>query len=184
MIPFCNVCFRTGQEDPNLFITQCRRVVCKACVLASNGRCAVCHSQCRSIELNKNMPEHMRKYFQDPLKELEELQKVIKFQEDQRAISNGYAKKIMEQHHRLRKSIMEKKREYDRLRKIVAKLQAQDKARSSYRTPGTSLSGFSGSQFSSDMNTTDRRTGTDSSFFRDSPNPSKNSTLSFSLDNL
>lgn len=118
------------------------------CILRNEERCSVCNANCRLIKVSKDMPENIKKFFSDPLPEIETLKKIVKFQEEQRSLRTGHTKDIYKKYFALHASIKERKKEFDTLRKEVSRTQALLKQRSGgskasfteYRTPQSSTS--------------------------------------------
>ncbi|XP_055704388.1 RING finger protein narya-like [Phlebotomus papatasi] len=180
MDPFCNSCFIAYRElECDLFCTQCHHVVCKNCILRNEERCSVCNANCRLIKVSKDMPENIKKFFSDPLPEIETLRKIVRFQEEQRSFRTGNTKQIYLEYFSLQGCIKEHKKEFDTLRKELFRCQALQKQRAGgskasfteYRTPESSTSGgHSSSPFSNDS-TFERKSmnSSDVSFWNSTP---------------
>ncbi|GAB0087383.1 hypothetical protein DMENIID0001_016800 [Sergentomyia squamirostris] len=178
MDPFCNTCFTNiNDASCDLYCTQCHHVVCKNCILRNNERCSACNGKCRMVKITKDMPENVQRYFRDPVPELETLQNVVSFQEQQRSIAIGHHKQLLEDYHKLTAEVREQKKEYDRLRKEVLEIKRQKKggrgnhgsSSSEFSTPKSSISGMTSSQFTDNSNNIAKKVAMDESFWRSTP---------------
>lgn len=86
---FCNSCFLSkGTSNVPYYCTSCSHVFCRNCLSNYENFCLICKAKCRVLEINQNLPENIRVFFDKAAvkQKMEEAEKIFQFQTNQSQI--------------------------------------------------------------------------------------------------
>ncbi|XP_045125371.1 probable E3 SUMO-protein ligase RNF212 isoform X2 [Portunus trituberculatus] len=146
----CNLCCRQPGDDRERTFTlsSCGHIFCDLCLarVESREKCAVCSSTCQMMQLSSKMKPDAEMFFQEPATMIKKhytlITRLLDFQRDHRIRLVSFHRKIMQKYRELEKQmvmnksqeaekysaainrIQELEREVQRLRSVIASMEA------------------------------------------------------------
>lgn len=134
----CNRCgAKNTKRKVALILFSCKHVVCNTCTKGQSNLCVLCAKPAKAIPLQKNEPETMRVFTENPLQKMKEAQDVEMFQLQQQMSFFGFYDDIQEKYKQVKaananldKEIHAKKEEFEKKMTVIKKLRAEIKKKS------------------------------------------------------